>query len=84
MKASIAVLAGDGIGPEVIAEAVLVLQAVARRFRHDFTLAPMPFGGVAIDQHGDPLPPATLERCLASDAILLGAIGGPKWSSPQA
>ncbi len=84
MKAKIAVLAGDGIGPEVIAEAVPVLQAVARRFGHEFTLSAAPFGGIAIDRHGEPLPAATLERCLASDAILLGAIGGPKWSSPQA
>jgi 3-isopropylmalate dehydrogenase len=84
MKAAITVLGGDGIGPEVIAEAAPVLQAVAARFRHEFTLSPAPFGGIAIEQHGEPLPPATLKLCLASDAILLGAIGGPKWSSPQA
>jgi 3-isopropylmalate dehydrogenase len=68
----------------VIAEAVPVLQAVAARFGHEFTLSAAPFGGIAIDQHGEPLPAATLQTCLASDAILLGAIGGPKWSSPQA
>jgi len=83
MKARIAVLAGDGIGPEVIAEAVPVLQAVAGRFGHEFTLQPAAFGGAAIDLHGEPLPATTLEACLDSDAILLGAIGGPKWSSPQ-
>ena len=84
MKARIAVLGGDGIGPEVIGEAVPVLEAIARRFAHEFALSAAPFGGVAIDQHGDPLPAATLATCLASHAILLGAIGGPKWSSPQA
>ena len=84
MKARIAVLGGDGIGPEVIGEAVPVLEAIARRFGHEFALSAAPFGGVAIDQHGDPLPAATLATCLASHAILLGAIGGPKWSSPQA
>jgi 3-isopropylmalate dehydrogenase len=84
VKARIAVLAGDGIGPEVIAEAVPVLQAIGRRFGHEFTLSAAPFGGVAIEQQGEPLPPTTLDTCLQSDAILLGAIGGPKWSSPQA
>jgi 3-isopropylmalate dehydrogenase len=84
MKARITVLAGDGIGPEVIAEALRVLAASARRHGHDFTLEQQPFGGAAIDLLGDPLPPATLKSCLAADAVLLGAIGGPKWSSPQA
>jgi len=84
VKATIAVLAGDGIGPEVIAEAVRVLEASARRHGHDFALQPAPFGGVAIDQFGDPLPPSTLATCLKADAVLLGAIGGPKWSAPQA
>jgi 3-isopropylmalate dehydrogenase len=83
MKARIAVIAGDGIGPEVTAEAVQVLQAVAARHSHEFELIEAPFGGVAIDLHGDPLPPATLELCLRADAVLLGAIGGPKWSAPQ-
>lgn len=84
MKARIAVIGGDGIGPEVTSEAVAVLQAVARRFGHEFDLPAAPFGGIAIDQCGDPLPPATLGLCLAADAVLLGAIGGPKWSSPRA
>ncbi len=83
MKARIAVIAGDGIGPEVTAEAVRVLQAVARRFGHELSLEEALFGGVAIEAHGDPLPPATLAACRGADAILLGAIGGPKWSSPQ-
>ncbi len=84
MKAAITVLPGDGIGPEVIAEAVACLQAVAQRFGHDFTLTAHPFGGAAIDSHADPLPAATLAACHSADAILLGAIGGPKWSDPKA
>ena len=83
MKAHIAVLAGDGIGPEVIAEALRVLRAIAARYRHEWTLQEAAFGGVAIDQYGDPLPASTLEAALKADAVLLGAIGGPKWSSPQ-
>jgi 3-isopropylmalate dehydrogenase len=79
MKAKIAVIAGDGIGPEVVAEGVLVLEAVARKFGHEFKLDAQPFGGIAIDLHGDPLPAATLTACKESDAVLLGAIGGPKW-----
>ncbi len=83
MKASITVLGGDGIGPEVTAEAVRVLQRVAQQSNHAFTLTEAPFGGIAIDQHGDPLPERTLKLCLEADAVLLGAIGGPKWSTPQ-
>ncbi len=83
MRASIAVLAGDGIGPEVTAEAVGVLKIVAARFGHEFSLQGAPFGGIAIDESNDPLPPRTLELCLGADAVLLGAIGGPKWSSPH-
>jgi 3-isopropylmalate dehydrogenase len=79
MKARIAVIAGDGIGPEVIAEGVRVLERVARKFGHDFSMNAAPFGGAAIDLTGDPLPKPTLEECLAADAVLLGAIGGPKW-----
>lgn len=79
MKAHIAVLGGDGIGPEVVDEATRVLRAVATRFGHDFQLEPALFGGCAIDLHGDGLPAHTLELCKASDAVLLGAIGGPKW-----
>ena len=84
MKASITVLGGDGIGPEVAAEGVRCLEVIAQRCGHEFTLDPQPFGGVAIDLTGEPLPRATLDSCLASDAILLGAIGGPKWSAPHA
>ncbi len=79
MKASITVLGGDGIGPEVAAEGVRCLQAIAPRCNHQFVLTEQPFGGVAIDLTGEPLPQTTLDSCLAADAILLGAIGGPKW-----
>jgi 3-isopropylmalate dehydrogenase len=84
MKARLAVLAGDGIGPEVTDEATRCLTAVSRLFGHEVELNPLPFGGAAIDAHGDPLPSATLEGCLAADAVLLGAIGGPRWSAPDA
>ncbi|HTP38268.1 MAG TPA: 3-isopropylmalate dehydrogenase [Steroidobacteraceae bacterium] len=84
MKARIAVLGGDGIGPEVTSEAVQVLRAIASLHGHEFTLQEAPFGGAAIDLAGDPLPESTLAACLAADAVLLGAIGGPKWSAPNA
>ncbi|MEY3975599.1 MAG: hypothetical protein RLZZ33_654 [Pseudomonadota bacterium] len=79
MKARLAVLGGDGIGPEVIAEALRVLRAVANLHQHEFILDELPFGGVAIDQFGDGLPEHTRQGCLAADGVLLGAIGGPKW-----
>ena len=84
MKGRIAVLAGDGIGPEVAAEGVRCLEAVAALFGHELELTPAPFGGAAIDECGNPLPEATLRICLDSDAVLLGAIGGPRWSAPDA
>jgi 3-isopropylmalate dehydrogenase len=84
MKAQIAVLGGDGIGPEVVAEGLRVLGAVGQAFSHEFVTRDLPFGGVAIDSHGNPLPPDTLAACLKADAVLLGAIGGPKWSAPSA
>ncbi|ACL23527.1 3-isopropylmalate dehydrogenase [Chloroflexus aggregans] len=84
MQAVIAVLPGDGIGPEVVAEGVKVLQAVAARFGHTFTLREGLIGGCAIDATGEPLPAETVALCRASDAILLGAVGGPKWDDPQA
>ncbi|MGA9885590.1 MAG: 3-isopropylmalate dehydrogenase [Candidatus Acidiferrales bacterium] len=81
MRKNIAVLPGDGIGPEVTRAAVDVLKDCATTFGHQFEFQEFPFGGIAIDQHGAPLPPETLAGCRASDAILLGAIGGPKWES---
>ena len=79
MDARIAVLGGDGIGPEVTAEAVRVLERVAVLFGHRFELTPALFGGAAIDAVGDGLPETTLRTCLESDGVLLGAIGGPRW-----
>ncbi len=83
MKARIAILPGDGIGPEVIAEGVRCLRALQLRGGHDFTLIECPFGGAAIDLTGEPLPKTTLTTCQSADAVLLGAIGGPKWSAPE-
>jgi 3-isopropylmalate dehydrogenase len=84
MKARITVLGGDGIGPEVTGAAVRVLEAVASAFGHDFTFADALIGGAAIDATGSPLPPRTVDSCRSSDAVLLGAVGGPKWSDPSA
>ncbi len=84
MQANITVLPGDGIGPEVTAGAVAVLKAVARRHGHEFNFQEHDIGGIAIDRHGDPLPASTLEACRTADAVLLGAVGGPKWSDPNA
>ena len=81
MKLRIAVLAGDGIGPEVTNEATAVLRAVAERGGHQFTFTPGRIGGVAITADGTPLPPATLATCLASDAVLLGAVGDNKFAA---
>lgn len=84
MKARIAVLAGDGIGPEVTGQAVNVLQAVATKYGHDFEFDEGLIGGIAIDTTGGALPEQTLHLCEASNAILLGAVGGPKWDNPTA
>jgi 3-isopropylmalate dehydrogenase len=84
MHAEIVVLPGDGIGPEITAAAVDVLKAIATRFGHSFNFVEHDIGGIAIDTHGQPLPPATLEACRKADAVLLGAVGGPKWSDPNA
>ena len=80
----VAVLPGDGIGAEVTAEAVKVLRAVGDRFGHHFSLEHGLIGGAAMDATGEPLPQATLDLCKASDAILLGAVGDPKYDDPHA
>ena len=79
MHANIVVLPGDGIGPEVTAAAVAVLRAVAARYGHDFQFSEHLIGGAAIDATGSALPDATLAAARTTDAILLGAVGGPKW-----
>lgn len=84
MNAHLVILPGDGIGPEVVSGALAVLDAVGLKFGHDFRLERALIGGSAIDETGSPLPPMTLEACRNSDAVLLGAVGGPKWDDPQA
>lgn len=79
MKLNIAVLPGDGIGPEIINQAVKVLKAVAQKFNHDFSFTKSLVGGIAIDKTGTPLPENTLQNCQNSDAILFGTIGDPKF-----
>ena len=79
MKARIAVLPGDGIGPEIVPQAVQILEAVAAQYGHAFEFRAADVGGAAIDKTGRPLPAETLKLAKASDAILLGAVGGPKW-----
>ncbi len=75
----ITVLQGDGIGPEITAQGVLALKAVAKKFGHTFEFTFADFGGCAIDKHGEPFPASTRESCETADAVLLGSVGGPKW-----
>ncbi len=84
MRVNIVVLAGDGIGPEVTRAAVQVLQAVAARFGHTFSMTEQPVGGYAMDTCGNSLPEQTIVACREADAVLLGAVGGPKWDNPLA
>ncbi len=84
MKAKIVLLPGDGIGPEVVAVAQSLLTLVADQFGHQFEMEEQLLGGCAIDATGNPLPTETLDACLVADAVLLGAVGGPKWDDPQA
>lgn len=79
MEQRIALLRGDGIGPEIVDSAVAVLEAVGKKFGHGFAFTPYLIGGAAIDETGEPLPEETVNGCLASDSVLLGAVGGPKW-----
>lgn len=81
MEKKITALPGDGIGPEIVSSAVQVLQAIAKKYDHTFHIAVGAIGGAAIDQYNDPLPQETIDLCEASDAILLGAVGGPKWDN---
>ncbi len=81
MKKHICLLGGDGIGPEIVAEARKVLNAVAEKFGHEFTYEEALIGGAAIDATGEPLPLPTLDACKKADAVFLGAVGGPKWDN---
>ncbi|MBN2067976.1 MAG: 3-isopropylmalate dehydrogenase [Candidatus Diapherotrites archaeon] len=78
-KFKVAVLPGDGIGPEIMEQALKALDAVGEKFSHEFEATEALFGGIAIDKTGEPLPKETIEICKQSDAILGGAVGGPKW-----
>jgi 3-isopropylmalate dehydrogenase len=84
MDVQLAVLSGDGIGPEVMAEGLAVLHAVGTRFGHQFVTREGLIGGIAIDTTGTALPEETVTLCRESDAVLLGAVGGPKWDNPNA
>ena len=84
MEFQIAVLAGDGIGPEVTAQATNVLETVGRVFGHDFRLEYGDVGGISIDNHGTPLLPEVSDLAASADAVLFGAVGGPKWDDPSA
>ena len=81
MKLNIGLLKGDGIGPEIVDSAVRVLEKIAVKFGHEFQFTPYLIGGAAIDATGAPLPEETVRGCLASDSVLLGAVGGPKWDN---
>ena len=81
MTYNIALLKGDGIGPEIVDSAVRVLEAVGKKYGHSFAFTPYDIGGCSIDRHGVPLTDETVAGCLASDSVLLGAVGGPKWDT---
>ena len=83
MNYKIALIRGDGIGPEVVGEAVKVLEAVGQKFGHSFTYEEVLLGGCATDAVGKSYPDGTAEKCRACDAVLLGAVGGPKWGSDK-
>jgi len=84
MNFKITLLPGDGIGPEVVAEAVRVLETVASKYKHSFNFQERLMGGCSIDKFGSSLTDETLADCQASDSVLLGAVGGPKWDDPKA
>lgn len=84
MNKHIAVIRGDGIGPEIVGEAIKVLEVVAEKFGHRFEYKSVDMGGCAIDKHGEPLPQSELDKCLNADSVLLGAVGGAKWDAVPA
>ncbi|MBQ7319481.1 MAG: 3-isopropylmalate dehydrogenase [Clostridia bacterium] len=79
MQKNIAVIRGDGIGPEIVEQALKVLDKIAEMYGHTFVYDDVDMGGCAIDKWGDPLPQVMLDKCLASDSVLMGSVGGPKW-----
>ena len=81
MKKKVAVLKGDGIGPEIVTEALKVLKKIGEKYGHEFETEELLFGGASIDAYGEPLTDEVLNKCKASDAVLLGAVGGPKWDT---
>ncbi len=81
MNKNIAVIRGDGIGPEIVNQALLVLDKTAQLYGHKFTYTDVDMGGCAIDKYGEPLPESELKKCLESDSVLLGAVGGDKWNN---
>lgn len=83
MKFTIAALPGDGIGPEIMESGLSLLETIGKKFRHEFNVTSYPFGGAGIDETGDPIPPQTIKGCQEADAILLAAIGGPKWENAE-
>lgn len=83
MTYKITALPGDGIGPEILTGSLEILEILSKKFNFEYEVVSKDFGGISIDKHGEPLPPDTLEACKNSDAILLGAVGGPKWTDPK-
>lgn len=83
MKKNIAVLSGDGIGPEIMRQSIKVLNAIAKKFNHNFVYQEALIGAIAIQKTGDPLPKETLEICMESDAVLLGTVGNPNYDSDR-
>ncbi|OEL04652.1 3-isopropylmalate dehydrogenase [Staphylococcus saprophyticus] len=83
MSYKIVALPGDGIGPEILNGSLEILQQLSKEFHFEYELESHDFGGIAIDNHGKPLPDSTLNACKNADAILLGAVGGPKWTDPN-
>ena len=84
MNFNITLLPGDGIGPEVVGEAVRVLDFIASKYKHTFEYKERLMGGCSIDKYGSSLTDETLADCQSADAVLLGAVGGPKWDDPAA
>lgn len=83
MEKNIAVIKGDGIGPEIVTEAIKVMEKIAEKYGHKFNFTEVLLGGIAIDTVGTPLPQETIDICKNSDSVLLGAVGGPKWDKGE-